>query len=104
MELIAIWLVCAFGAAIIANGKGRSGGKGFLAGLLLGPIGVLIALGLPDGKRKAELAAQAQLRPCPVCAERIQAAALKCRFCGADARPAPRVSNADAPWHGGPPL
>jgi len=81
--LIALWITCAVGAALIAAGKGRSGGKGFLVGLLLGPMGVLIALGLPDAKRAQELGAQETLRRCPECAELIQRAAVKCRYCGA---------------------
>jgi len=101
---IAIWLVCAIGAAIIAGGKGRSAMNGFWAGLVLGPIGVLIALGLPDEERKIELELHRRLRPCPVCAERIQPAALKCRFCGADTAPAPGVFNADNPAPGRPPM
>jgi hypothetical protein len=43
MELVIVfWLVCGAGAAMIASSKGRSGGAWLLAGLLFGPIAILI--------------------------------------------------------------
>lgn len=45
----------------------------------------------------SELAAQDDTRACPQCAETIKAAAVKCRFCGADVTPmaAPARRSAD---------
>ena len=39
-----IWLMCAAGSAAIAQGKGLSPVHGFVVGILLGPIGLLIAV------------------------------------------------------------
>jgi len=41
-------LVCAGLTAEIANSKGWDGTAWFFAGLLLGPLGLLAAVGLPD--------------------------------------------------------
>lgn len=46
MELIIlpiIWLVCGIAAAVTASNKGKNGCLWFGIGVLLGPIGVLIA-------------------------------------------------------------
>ena len=39
-----IWLMCAVGSAAIAQGKWLSPVHGFVVGILLGPIGLLIAI------------------------------------------------------------
>ena len=39
---IGIWVICGFVGSSIANNRGNSGGSGFLLGLFLGPLGVLI--------------------------------------------------------------
>lgn len=39
----ALWLVMAVVGAMIASNNGANGGAGFLLGLLLGPIGLIIA-------------------------------------------------------------
>jgi hypothetical protein len=41
--LVLLWVVCAIGAGFFASTKGRSVGMFALAGLLLGPIGLLMA-------------------------------------------------------------
>ena len=44
MFYLFLWLLCAIIAAYVYSGKGRSGVLGFLAGALLGPFGVILAL------------------------------------------------------------
>ena len=94
--LLLLWIGCGVGAALIAGSKSRSALGWGVLGFLFGPIGLLgaamisrdsasqerraIRAGLQDGK----------LRRCPQCAEAIQAAATKCRFCGDAVTPEPR--------------
>lgn len=40
--IIAIWLVCAVGGAVLSGRKNTGASTGFLIGLVLGPIGLLI--------------------------------------------------------------
>lgn len=70
--LILFWLVCAIIAAIIGDKKGEAG-IGCLAGFLLGPIGILMAL-VSTGNRK----------PCPYCQEPVNKAASVCPHCRKD--------------------
>lgn len=52
-----------------------SAGAGFILGLLLGPIGILITALAIDQRQK-----------CPACGDRINTAAAKCRSCGSRLR------------------
>ena len=68
MTWIGAALVCAFVGAVIAGRKGAAG-AGFLWGLLLGPLGVLIAIFLDD-------------RPeCPMCRNPVNNGARICGSC-----------------------
>jgi hypothetical protein len=45
--LFLLWLLCGCVGGSIARHRGRSGLEGFLLGILLGPMGLVIALLLP---------------------------------------------------------
>jgi hypothetical protein len=67
--ILLIWFTCGLIAAAIGVRKGE-GFLAFIAGVMLGPIGILGAL-LSKGK----------LVDCPYCAERIQPRAVVCPHC-----------------------
>ena len=46
--IILVWIACPFFSAIIAREKGIGEFTGFFAGVLLGPLGVLIVLLMPN--------------------------------------------------------
>lgn len=85
--IVLLWLVCGIASGIIGSSKGYSGCGFFLLGLVTGIIGLAIALIVP---RRESPATDAATRQCPVCAETVKAAAVKCRFCGADLPAPPR--------------
>ncbi|NKB66352.1 MAG: hypothetical protein GKR89_04780 [Candidatus Latescibacteria bacterium] len=71
MEYLALWLICgAFGGAI-ANARTGAGGKGFVLGLLLGPLGLILAFFVGA-------------RSCPHCHGKVHNNARVCRHCGRD--------------------
>ena len=94
--LLLLALIFGVGGMLLA-GEGRAG-MGFGLGFLLGPIGLVIVAILRGQPRSA---VPTNLQPCPVCAEMIQPAAIKCRFCGAAVEPVQKAS-APEPESSGP--
>lgn len=90
MLYLTIWLCFGLLAALIYKNKGRDLLGGFLLGVLLGPIGVLLAaLSNPDPKIiEARRLATGTQKKCPRCAELVQADALVCKHCSHEFTPA----------------
>lgn len=67
MSLLALWLMCGIGTAIVASNRGASGCLWFALGVGLGPVG--FALAFTNGRR------------CPYCSSRISTRARVCPRC-----------------------
>ena len=78
MLYLFLWLLCALTAAYMYRSKGRSWWMGMLAGLVFGPIGVVLVLltitALPPIPTKQ----------CPKCGSQAPWTARICGQCGAD--------------------
>lgn len=87
---VVVWMLFGIGAAIAASNKGRSVFGWFLLGVLLGPFGLLFVLLLPktgkkvnpDYVRPGGVIEVPDMKICPMCAEEIKRAAVKCKHCG----------------------
>lgn len=85
MEFIIIWIIFGLWAAVVAQRRTGETFGGFLLGVLLGPIGVLICyLRKPTLTGQDRLSQAQGLVPCPHCAERIRPQANVCRYCNRD--------------------
>lgn len=81
MIYLIIWISLGIVGAMIASGKGNSGCGGFILGVLLGPLGLLISFFSSDneeGKRKKS----GDTKKCPYCAEYVKQDAVICKHCG----------------------
>ena len=74
LSLIIVSVVFAAVTAIIAYGKGRSAIGWFIAGLLVGPFALVVAL-LPAVPKDG------RYRLCPACSEVVPESATLCRYC-----------------------
>ena len=83
MEYVLVWLVFGVVSSIIASNKGNSGCGGFLLGVLLGPIGLIITL-LSSGNNNGNYPSKNYTRRCPYCAELVNHQAIVCKHCGRD--------------------
>lgn len=81
MTFLIIWIAFGIIGSMIADKKGNSGVAGFLLGILLGPIGLLIAFFTSDNPHGKERKL-GNTRKCPYCAEYVKPEAKVCKHCG----------------------
>ena len=78
MEILGLLVVCGLLGAALLNRYDKAG-TGCVLGLILGPIGVILAWTMRDG---GALPGARDEVDCPFCAEPILAKAVVCKHCG----------------------
>jgi len=86
MEFVFIWLIFGIISAIIGSNKGRSGCGWFIVGVLLGPLGIIMALVVSKNEDKItrNFIEGGDMKACHYCQESIKVNAIKCKHCGSD--------------------
>jgi len=72
--LVLFWIVLAFASAYTGSQKNRSAVAWFLAGLLFGPIALVMLAAIPNRIYRP--------KKCGMCAELVRGDARVCRYCG----------------------
>lgn len=88
--LLFFWALCGVLAAVIANQRNGSAALGCVIGVLLGPIGILIAcfIGSPTSP-PPRTQDEGPRKRCPDCAEWVLPEARVCRHCRHEFQAAP---------------
>ena len=88
--LLFAWFGCGLATGLIAQGKGRGGCLWFVAGLVLGPIALLIASAISRDQVRLDQQAlrRGKRKPCPYCREAIDPSASICPHCRTALTPA----------------
>jgi hypothetical protein len=92
MEYVVIWFLFGIACAVIASNQKRDGCGWFIAGVLLGPFGLIFLLitktkAQVDQETAQKRGVAGDYKKCPKCAEVIRKEAVKCRFCQSDLEP-----------------
>lgn len=100
MFYLVLWFFCGVISSVAASNKGRSGFGWFIIGLLLGPVGIVLALVMSKNQEGLEVKAimYGEQKKCKYCAELIKSEATLCKHCGKEQDE--KVSDIVAAQHG----
>ena len=86
LEYLIVQIVFGLIAMSIYRSKGRNPLGGFIAGFVLGPLGIVLTMisSVQGDALIQQKIQEGELKLCPYCAEPIRAAAIRCRHCLSD--------------------